>query len=110
MQYVTDAGWEHLGELGSWQYFCIPAEGDHQPEIYTDAASKIKKYERVLTILVIFQPIYLVVLNINNVLNHAPLWLTIGKLVLWLIIVSAFSFSIVKIIMRIQELKKTIKQ
>ena len=110
LQMFTDAGWEHLGEFGSWQYFRVLAKGDLQPEIYTDTASKIKKYERVMTILFLFQPIYLVILNANNVIHHAPLWLTIGMLILWLIIVFAFSFGMIKISMRIRELRKTIKQ
>ena len=110
LQIFADAGWEYLGEFGSWQYFRIMAEGDHQPEIYTDAASKIKKYERILVLLVILQPTYLLLLNVNNVLYDESVWLTVGLLILWLMIVSVFTFSIVKIIMRIQELKKTIKQ
>lgn len=109
-QLFADAGWERLGDLGGWQYFRVLAEGDHQPEIYTDAASKIMKYQRILVILVILQPTYLVLLNVNNLLHYESVWLTVVLLTLWLMIVSVFTFSMVKIIMRIQELKKTIQQ
>ena len=110
LQFFADAGWEYIGEFGSWQYFRILAEGEHQPEIYTDVASKIKKYERILVILVIFQPTYLVLLNVNNILQYDLGWFTAGIFILWLMIVSVFTFGMIKLIMRIQELKKTIKQ
>ena len=32
LQMFTDAGWEHLGEFGSWQYFRVLAKGDLQPK------------------------------------------------------------------------------
>lgn len=59
LQLFADAGWEHIGVLGGWQYFRKPASAG-QPEIYTDNASKTVKYQRVLLTLVLFLPIYLV--------------------------------------------------
>ena len=110
LQFFTDAGWEYVGEFGSWQYFRILAEGDTQPEIYTDVSSKIMKYQRIAGILVIFMPIYLVVLNVNNLVDHDPTWLMVTILILWLSIICLFAFSIIKLFLRIQALKKTIKQ
>lgn len=110
LQFFTDAGWEYVGEFGSWQYFRILADGDTEPEIYTDVSSKIMKYQRIVMILVIFMPTYLVVLNVNNLLDRDPTWLMIGIFTLWLSIIFIFAFSIIKILLRIQELKKTIKQ
>ena len=110
LQYFLDAGWEYLGEFGSWQYFRILVEGDTEPEIYTDAASKIKKYQRISGLLVVLLLIYLMVLSVNNLADSDPAWLIVCIFIIWLSIISLFVFSIVKLFLRIQELKKTIKQ
>ena len=59
LQLFKDAGWEHLGEMGGWQYFRANAETNIPPEIYTDKDSKAKKYQRLMLYLVIFLPIFL---------------------------------------------------
>ena len=56
LQLFTDAGWEHIGVMGGWQYFRKPMQGDLAPEIYTDNASKAQKYQRVLIFLAILLP------------------------------------------------------
>ena len=59
LQLFKDAGWEHLGEMGGWQYFRKDAEGSNSSEIYTDNNSKAQKYQRLLAFLTIFLPIYI---------------------------------------------------
>ena len=66
LQIFEDAGWEYLGEMGGWQYFRTESVDGNAPEIYSDKASKAKKYERLILYLVIFLPIYLNFLNISN--------------------------------------------
>ena len=60
LQLFQDAGWEHLGRMGGWQYFRKPVQGDTIPEIYTDNTSKAQKYQWVLIYLVILLPILLI--------------------------------------------------
>ena len=110
LQYFIDAGWEYLGEYGSWQYFRILAEENEKPEIYTDTVSKIQKYRRVLLLLVILFPIYMLPLNLHNVLERDPHWLMTGILILWVILLFVYGISAIKILGRIKELRKTIKQ
>ncbi len=62
-QLFNDAGWEWVGEMSGWQYFRKPVEAGENPEIFTDNQSKVVKYQRVLTFLVILLPIYLPVLS-----------------------------------------------
>jgi hypothetical protein len=57
LQLFHDAGWEHIGRMGGWQYFRKPIHEDNFPEIYTDNASKAQKYQRVLIYLVILLPV-----------------------------------------------------
>ena len=66
LQIFEDAGWEYLGEMSGWQYFRTESVDGEAPEIYTDNASKAKKYERLILYLVIFLPIYLNFFNISN--------------------------------------------
>ena len=63
LQLFRDAGWEHLGEMGGWQYFRKTAKEGEQPEIYTDNASKATKYQRLLTILIVFLPIFMALIT-----------------------------------------------
>jgi len=46
-----DAGWEHIGNFGSWFYFRTTADGDHSLELYNDNRSMIEKYKRLLLVL-----------------------------------------------------------
>jgi hypothetical protein len=40
--------------MGGWQYFRKEAPAGETPEIYTDQASKVYKYQRLLLFLTIF--------------------------------------------------------
>ncbi len=66
LQIFEDAGWEYLGEMSGWQYFRTECVDGNAPEIYSDKASKAKKYERLIVFLVIFLPIYLNLLNVSE--------------------------------------------
>jgi hypothetical protein len=66
LQLFQDAGWEYAGEYGSWQYFRKEGQPGEAPEIFTDNDSKARKYQRVIAILVIFTPIWMVMLNNLN--------------------------------------------
>lgn len=106
LQLFRDAGWEHVGELGGWQYFKTRQQGSQMPEIYTDNASKAQKYARVLVFLIIFLPIY-----VNLVTRTVPMdsnyydFYSIAKLVMSLIIV-LYVYAMVRLIVRINRLRK----
>lgn len=54
LQLFQDAGWEYFDSFVGWYYFRKPADSGSTNEIYTDIESKIQKYQRLLSILVIF--------------------------------------------------------
>jgi Protein of unknown function (DUF2812) len=58
-QLFQDAGWEHVGENGGWQYWRKEVKKDEKPEIYTDAESKIQKYQRLLVFFTISIPLFI---------------------------------------------------
>jgi hypothetical protein len=70
-QLFRDAGWEHVGELGGWQYWRKPVEAGQSPEIFTDVHSKVQKYERLAAFLLIFIPIFVVnFINFGDIYNR----------------------------------------
>lgn len=46
-----DAGWESVCRFGTWYYFRTPTGTGRSPEIYTDTASRVAKYQRLLVLL-----------------------------------------------------------
>lgn len=65
-QLFRDAGWEHVGEMMGWQYWRKPVVDGKAPEIFTDNASKVQKYQRLIGWMVIFFPICVVFLSQYN--------------------------------------------
>jgi hypothetical protein len=47
LQLFQDSGWRHLDTSNGWRYFRQEVKTGKTPEIFTDAETKIKKYERV---------------------------------------------------------------
>jgi hypothetical protein len=104
LQLFRDAGWEHLGRMGGWQYFRILAEEGESPEIYTDPDSKIRKYGRLLTYLIIFLPIYLTIFSRNMTSLGDGVFQFVVFLVYFALMVG-FSVAIIQLIRRIKALK-----
>ena len=50
-QLMQDAGWKRTATTVGWDYWCIPVVGSKEPEIFTDGASKAKKFERMLVLM-----------------------------------------------------------
>lgn len=56
-QIFEDAGWDYLGQMAGWQYFRQKVAEGKLLEIYTDNASKVKKYQRIMVFLSILVPV-----------------------------------------------------
>jgi hypothetical protein len=106
LQLFKDAGWEHIGEMGGWQYFRTAGSGNAIPEIYTDKDSKAQKYQRVITILVIFLPIFFSIITrpVDRSSEFADLYYA-GKMI-GAFFMLIYTTAMIKIFQRIQELKK----
>ena len=106
LQLFRDAGWDHAGELGGWQYFRTAAQNGSFPEIYTDKASKAQKYRRVLTTLIVLMPIF--VISVTRPLNPDSRFYDlygISKLFMSGILM-LFTYSMMRLMMRIKNIKK----
>lgn len=102
LRLFTDDGWEHLGQLGGWQYFRKLTGTGGEREIFTDNESKIQKYNRFTTWFGLVYPSYLVVFVALWDDPEWFMWLNVGVILLfsalWIVIT-------LKVTQRIKELK-----
>lgn len=105
-----DLGWNLICRQGSWFYFASLA-GNKCKEVYTDNQSKLKKYNSILLLHVVFIPNLINLLNIvskrlvnnNSILNNL-----FALLVLVLFV--ATTYSTLKFIVLVSKLRKGPKE
>jgi hypothetical protein len=102
LQLFDDAGWEHVGKMGGWEYFRKAYKNGSVPDIYSDAESKVGKYQRILTYLVIFLPI-LIVLMPDSIDRYGSSFPVIEAL--FIVLILAYSYAIIQLARRIKQLK-----
>jgi hypothetical protein len=102
LQLFADAGWEHVGKMGGWEYFRKAYQNGEAPDIYSDNESKVNKYQRILTYLVIFLPI-LIILRPDAIDRYGPSSLFIEGLFFVLILI--YSYATIQLFRRILQLK-----
>lgn len=75
VQLFNDAGWEHVDELLGWHYWRAPVREGRTPEIFTDVASQIKKYQRLLWLFAVcwIPAAIIIALKDKNVFAQSPL-------------------------------------
>lgn len=58
LQLFADAGWNHVDSSVGWHVWRTPSSAKRTPEIFTDIASRVAKYKRLLWVLIICQAIF----------------------------------------------------
>ena len=103
LQLFRDSGWEYIEEMAGWHYFRKLAQAGEELEIYTDAESKIGKYQRLLAFLgILTLPLFLALINMRD-LPYSGMSVIQGiVLVMFLLYV----YAIVKLLLRINQLKR----
>jgi hypothetical protein len=103
LQLFQDAGWEYVEEMAGWHYFRTPARAGEEMEIYTDAESKIGKYQRLLTFLgILMLPLFISIINLRN----PPYgWMAAIQVLIALMFV-LYVYAFVKLLLRINQLKR----
>ena len=99
-----DAGWTYIGSMNYWQYFRKEVTGSDEPQIFTDNESKAVKYKRLISLLAAMLP--LLAINIINLTNMSYRPLSITLLVVMVAFLVFFLLGIVRILKRINELKR----
>jgi hypothetical protein len=111
LQLIKDAGWEYLGTRGGWYYWRKVILNGVVPEIFSDPASKIQKYQRLLAGYTIattpVAALYIIGLaGFKNNPGLHPAWFVVLYIVLfmsWIVFASVNAFMIWR---RINELKQ----
>jgi len=111
--YITifeDAGWEYVSRFGNWYYFRTEAKEGYSPEIYTDNASKLKKYKSLLVVLTVITipQIYFFVMMLTRFKNVPPYSLPVT--LLYALILCSLIYAIVRISLIIKRIKQDIRE
>jgi len=103
LQLFQDAGWEYLQEMAGWHYFRKLARQGEELEIYTDAESKIEKYQRLLAFLgILALPLFLSLINLSDPPYD---WFSPIRVII-LLIFMLYVYALVRILLRINQLKR----
>lgn len=103
LQLFQDAGWEYVQEMAGWHYFRKLAEQGEDFEIYTDAESKIGKYQRLLMFLwILMLPLIVGLINLRDPPYEGMTIIQVFILLIFLLYV----YALVKILLRINQLKR----
>lgn len=103
LQLFSDAGWEYVEEMAGWHYFRKLARSGEELEIYTDAESKIGKYQRLLAFLwILMLPLLIAVINLRD----SPYgWMSVIWVFTFLMFL-LYVYAMVKLFIRIKQLKR----
>ena len=103
-QLFADAGWEHIGDMGGWVYFRHKLNGGEPPEIYSDLESKMGKYHRVVSYLIIFLPIMIILVpRVADVDFFGPFRYILGLISASLLLL--YSLAMIQLFRRIIQLR-----
>ena len=103
VEFIQDTGWEHIDSYAGWQYFRKPTSSNQTDVIFTDTQSKVKKYKRLLAILSLFYPGFLVVFLVN--LEKYPDWFAAILVSVFVLLATFISTSIIGVALRIKKLQ-----
>jgi hypothetical protein len=97
LQLFKDASWECIKERTGWYYFRQKAQPDQELEIYTDAESKIDKYQRLLVYAgILLLPLFF---SIRNTLGEPWFYVILPLFLIWI-------YIFIGIFIRISQLKR----
>jgi hypothetical protein len=103
LQLFNDAGWEYVEQMAGWHYFRQAAQPGEELEIYTDAESKIEKYQRLLAFLAILMlPLFISLINLRTRPYEWASFLLVFIAALFVLYV----YAIIKLWLRINQLKR----
>jgi hypothetical protein len=103
-QLMRDAGWTLAATTVGWQYWSIPAVDGKAPQIFTDDASRARKFKQLLGVLVASgmpMLLWLIVTDKRHVIEQlsAPFLVAFGALILVYLLV--VPYSIVRLLLKI---------
>ena len=108
-QLFADAGWERAAHITGWQYWRKAVTGGAMPEIFTDNASKVAKFRRLMLLLGLgISPmlINIVVLDLPHRLGRMSPQSLVPLVALYVLLPAAYAYMAVRLIKRIRALNQ----
>jgi len=111
-----DSGWEHVGARGNWHYFRKGMTNGKAPEIFTDPASRVAKYQRAMAALGVMLALLVVVIAPKwPVPGAGDHWRPVDKVYatafcLKFVVIAFFFYAIARLSMVISRLNKARKE
>jgi hypothetical protein len=112
LQLFRDAGWTLVGMFANWHYFSVSSEDETMPELFNSNRSKVEKYRRILFVLLplgllIVSPVFRL-FDFNSYLPFDYGVLLIKGL--YALAVILYGFSIIRVLIKIRQLKSEVKE
>jgi hypothetical protein len=89
--------------MGSWLYFRKEFRDGRRPEFFSDRASRIDKYRRLMLLLLVMLPLVLNGLRLLQARQHTGFWAVATGL--YGLVLLLMAWAIVRLIVRIRRLK-----
>jgi len=105
VEFIKDAGWEHIENYDGWQYFRKAAEKDETVELFTDNDSKVQKYKRLRSQQAVFFPGACALMIFLGTLDKYPVWFAIILVSVLMLLAFSIGISLVGVTLRIKELE-----
>ena len=105
LQLFLDAGWDYKGEMNGWQYFRKESANGEAPEIFSDPESKSIKCRRIMLFLVVLLPLF--IFNTTHIFSRQDLFSFLASVVMLGFLVF-FIYAVLKLLQRINQLKKKV--
>ena len=102
VQLFADAGWEHVDQSLGWQVWRAPARAGQSPEIFTDAESHIRKYQRLLWLFALVWGVFFVTVYLKPDIR---LWQTPRDIARTLLLMFFLTYPVVRLLLRIRRLR-----
>ena len=105
---IEEAGWQRIAQVLGWQYWRKETAEGKSAEIFTDNESKIQKYKRLLTSLMVPSPgiMVIVLAMFKRFPGRHPQWVVILTISIFAVWTLFLVVNLVKVTQRINDLKK----
>jgi hypothetical protein len=103
LQLFVDAGWERVDQSFGWQFWRAPTCAGRSPEIFTDTASRIRKYQRLLWLFALVG-VFAIVQVVRRGTDR--LWDTPVHIALTLALAAMVVYPVTRLVLRIRSLRK----
>jgi hypothetical protein len=111
LQLIRDAGWEYLGERNGWRYWRKEPKDGQIAEIFTDAESKLLKYQRLFITFSTSTPVVAAMYIIGAAMFHRfpgrhPQWFVVTFVTVLMGWILYAALNAVMIQLRMNQLKR----